>query len=184
VGWVDSDDVISPIALEKTVPILEQSPDIGMVYTDYRIIDGNNQVFGVGDRCSVPYSPERLLVHFLTFHFRLIRRSLYEQVGGVDVSLPCAMDYDLCLKLSEVTQVHHLEQPLYFYRSHGKNISTQQRIEQIQCSQRAILAAIERRGLSDRVDLEMDIQSLFRLVPKSTVMEVRNAHTPPVNLVA
>lgn len=38
-GWVDSDDLLAPTALAETVRILDKYPKIGMVYTDYFLID-------------------------------------------------------------------------------------------------------------------------------------------------
>ena len=107
-GWVDSDDLLAPTALEATVAVLEEFTDVGLVYTNYNLIDEQGRDCGLGKLCRTPYSKEQLLVDFMTFHFRLIRRSVYDRVGGVDDSLASAEDYDLCLKLSEVTEIYHL----------------------------------------------------------------------------
>ena len=88
VCWLDSDDRLAPTALAATVEILEANPEIGMVYTQYQIIDAADRIGGLGSRCHIRYSDIQILVDFMTFHFRLIRRSIYEQVGGVDVSFP------------------------------------------------------------------------------------------------
>ncbi|MBD3886392.1 glycosyltransferase [Phormidium tenue FACHB-886] len=167
VGWVDSDDLLLPSALAETIAHFNTHPNIGMVYSDYEVIDEHNQLKGLGKRCRIPYSPQRLLVDFMTFHFRLMRRSVYEQVGGVDSSFPCAMDYDLCLKLSEVTEIRHLARPLYRYRSHCQSISQGQRHEQIDCAARAVRNALRRRGLSDRLELEVKPPSRFCLRQKA-----------------
>ncbi|HEY9907255.1 MAG TPA: hypothetical protein V6D18_06560, partial [Thermosynechococcaceae cyanobacterium] len=52
----------------------------------YEVIDAQGNSHGIGQRCHIPYSKERLLSDFMTFHFRLMRRSVYEQVGGIDPS--------------------------------------------------------------------------------------------------
>jgi glycosyltransferase involved in cell wall biosynthesis len=166
-AWVDSDDSLAPTALESTVAILDRSPNIGMVYTDYWATDAQGQNRQLGKRCQISYSPHRLLIDFITFHFRLLRRSLYEQVGGIDPSFACAMDYDLCLKLSEVTEVYHLAQPLYDYRTHPHSISGQQRLVQTESAARAVCNAIERRGLGDCLELEVIPPSRFRLRQKT-----------------
>jgi hypothetical protein len=67
----------------------------------------------------------------MTFHFRIFRRSLYEQIDSIDTRFTCAMDYDLSPKLSEVTQVYPLPHLLYFYRDHPDSISQARRLEQI-----------------------------------------------------
>lgn len=170
VGWVDSDDVLAQTALAETTTVLQNDPLLGMVYTNYWVMNQVNQVQGVGRQKQSPYSHEQLLVEFMTFHFRLIRRAVYEQVGGVDVSFACAMDYDLCLKLSEVAGVSHLAEPLYYYRSHAASISQSQRMEQIDCSRRAVENALQRRGMAESYELEVHIQSQFRLRKSALAM--------------
>jgi filamentous hemagglutinin family protein len=156
IGLLDNDDVLAPTVLAETIAILQQFPETGFVYTDYLDIDEKGNILSYGHRCQIPYSQERLLVDFMTFHFRLIRRSLYEQVGGINPFFGNAYDYDLCLKLSEVTQVRRIQKPLYFYRHHSQNVSKTRRQEQILHSQKAIAQALERRGLAD--DLQIDVE--------------------------
>ncbi|WP_392534505.1 CHAT domain-containing protein [Nostoc sp. C117] len=158
IGIVDSDDILAPTALAQTATVLNCHPETGFVYTDYLNIDADSQVLGYGDRCNIPYSPEGLLVNFMTFHFRLMRRSVYNQVGGVNASFAgSAYDYDLCLKLSEVAQVRQLKQPLYFYRIHSQSISVSRRTEQILWSQKAIAQALWRRGLANKLQIDIEL---------------------------
>lgn len=163
VGWVDSDDLIAPQALTETAKVLDAHPAVGLVYTDYFVIDENNSVQGQGTRCRIPYSKERLLVDFMTFHFRLMRRNVFETAGGIDVSFQVANDYDLCLRLSEVTQVAHIAKPLYYYRYHKWSVSHQQRVEQILASKEAISRALIRRGLSERYEINVQIVGKYEL---------------------
>lgn len=169
VGWLDSDDLLAPTALTATVAILDMYPHLGMVYTQHQTIDAEDNIGGLGRRCKIPYSQLQMLVDFMTFHFRLIRRCVYEQVGGVDLSFPCAIDYDLCLKLSEITEFYHLEQPLYFYREHSESISQGQSSKQIYHSQRAVENALERRSLSDVYKLVIRPPKRFELYLKQDI---------------
>lgn len=125
------------------------------------MINEKTQVKGLGHRSQIPYSPDRLLVDFMTFHFRLFRHELYNQIGGINSEFNRAEDYDFCLlRLSEITQFYHLNKPLYYYRQHSQH-TVQQQLAQIQESQSAIAQAIERRSLSDKFELEVDIVSRF-----------------------
>ncbi|NES84758.1 MAG: glycosyltransferase, partial [Moorea sp. SIO2B7] len=117
-GWVDSDDLLAPTALEETASVLDTHPDVGWVYTDYIDIDQNSTPIGYGQCCSIPYSKEGLLYKFMTFQFRLIRRCLFEQAGGIREEFDYAQDYDLCLRLSEISKLKRLKKPLYYYRQH------------------------------------------------------------------
>jgi len=162
-GWVDSDDLLTPTALEETSAVLAAHQEMGLVYTDYVGIDEKGKVKGYGRRCRIPYSKERLLLDLMTFHFRLIRRSVFNQAGGINASFELAMDYDLCLRLSELTEVRHIRKPLYRYRDHQESLSNNRRVEQMHYAQRAIAEALERRGLADRFEVDLQIRGRFSL---------------------
>ncbi|MEH2065886.1 MAG: CHAT domain-containing protein [Nostoc sp.] len=158
IGIVDSDDILAPTALAQTAKVLNHHPETGFVYTDYLNIDRDGKVIGYGHRCDIPYSQESLLVNFMTFHFRLMRRSVYDRVGGVNESFSCtAYDYDLCLRLSELAQVGRVKEPLYFYRNHSQNISVNRKKEQILWSGKAIAQALWRRGLAKKLQIDVEL---------------------------
>jgi glycosyltransferase involved in cell wall biosynthesis len=155
IGWLDSDDLLLPDALAATVKTLDAKPHVGMVYTDHTIVNEAGDYLRLGARCSIPYSPTRLLIDFMTFHFRLIRREIYTLVGGIDLEFKRVEDYDFCLKVSEVTTIHHLQQSLYLYRCHQAMRSERDKLEQQQYCVLAITNALNRRGLKDSYRLSI-----------------------------
>ncbi|NJN48655.1 MAG: glycosyltransferase [Alkalinema sp. RL_2_19] len=165
IGIVDSDDLLAPNALAITVPHLDQQPHLGLVYTDYTIIDEANQIKSPGQH-QTPYDHDRLLVEFMIFHFRIFRHSIYQTVGGFDPEFDCSQDYDLCLKISEVADIQKINQPLYYYRHHRQSICGQRMLEQIQYSQRAIENALQRRGMANDYELELQIFAHCHLIKK------------------
>src|SRR5262249_52029630 len=151
------DDGLAPTALEETAAVLDARADVGVVYTDYLVMDVAGKIKGPGTRTKIPYSKDRLLIDFMTFHFRLMRREIFDQVGMLDQRAEGSEDYDLCLRLSEMTAIHHLPRPLYYYRVHDNAISSAQRLKQIMTSKEAIERAIARRGLGEEMELEVEI---------------------------
>lgn len=161
VGIVDADDWLDPTCLNYCQQWIAKNPDVGMFYTHYYDVfpDGKK---ALGMRCMQAYSPHNLLTNFMTFHFRLLKREVYQEVGGIDTTLPYAQDYDLCLKVSEVAEIMPIPIPLYYYRHHDKpSVSVHQEVSQIVCSRRAVEEAIKRRGLQNR--LEVKYWSVFTL---------------------
>jgi glycosyltransferase involved in cell wall biosynthesis len=179
IGSVDSDDLLAPDALAATVTILDTQPQIGMVYSDHWIIDADGKVQGISAKCQIPYSPDRLLIDFMTFQFRLIRREIYDLVGGIDLAMRYADDYDLCLKISEVTEIHHLRQPLFYYRRHAETMSVKTRDLQTECSALAVRNALVRRGLSDRYQLNVSPTGVFQLRKRADLATI-SEHQPTV----
>jgi glycosyltransferase involved in cell wall biosynthesis len=166
-GWLDSDDAIAPTALAETATFLDSNPTVGMVYTDYLAMDESGHVRGPGSRTKIPYSRDRLLIDFMTFHFRLMRRDAFDRAGGIDESAAGAEDYDLCLRLSEQCEIRKLARPLYFYRVHDKSVSREERLWQIMQSREAIARALVRRGMDKEFEIDVELVGRFRLRRKS-----------------
>jgi glycosyltransferase involved in cell wall biosynthesis len=145
IGILDSDDWLEPTCLEKTIQPFLDGWEVGLVYTDYFIKEAHyqNPVFN---------SHNMLFPGNCPFHFRLWSRSAYEDTEEIDLSLDAAVDYDLMLKLSEVTSFTRIPEPLYHYRIHDGQISKTHKDIQLVCAKRAAQNAIARRGLDDRLE--------------------------------
>lgn len=92
-----------------------------------------------------------------------MRKGAFNAAGGIDPSIQVAIDYDLCLRLSEVTQFAHVAKELYYYRTHPETISHGQRLEQILASKETIARALVRRGLGDLYQIDVEIVGQFSL---------------------
>jgi len=82
------------------------------------------------------------------------------------IAFLAAQDYDLCLRLSEVTEVteiSHVDKPLYLYRNDQDNVSHNKQFVQIEFTHKAITGALERRRLADKIELEVQVQPRFVL---------------------
>ena len=166
IGQLDSDDLLEPPALELTVKALDEHPNWGMVYTNYRDIDEQGQLTRVGWRCSIPYSSHTLLTAFMTFHFRLIRKSIYQEVGGFDSNFDRIEDYELCLRLSEMTKIGKIDQFLYQYRFHPDSLKSMARLEVILLAKEVIELALKRRGFNENLQVQIEYNPQILLVSK------------------
>ena len=57
-GWIDSDDILAPTALEETAIFLDNNPQVGLVYTDYLIINEKNQSAWVKENAVKSHIPQ------------------------------------------------------------------------------------------------------------------------------
>ncbi len=166
--WIDSDDQFSyPGTVRDLSQLLDADQSCCLAYGDYFVIDERGRTLGVGDRCRIQYNPRRLLIDLMVFHPRLLRRSDYINVGGIDDSYSCAFDYDLVLKLSELKgrKIVHYPRAGYLYRWHRSNISILHHNRQVAESQRAINQALKRRGMDQEYRLQVsDGGSKFSLI--------------------
>ncbi|MEO6908447.1 MAG: glycosyltransferase [Abditibacteriaceae bacterium] len=148
IGWVDADDMLTAHTLESTNWVLDQYPQYGLVYTDHHEMDEQSRITHVGTRSQYPYSRDNLLLHFMSFHFRLFRHELYARIEPLNPAYRVAQDYEFCLKMSEITDFIHLPLALYKYRAHVESLSNQKYKLQSEVCLQLIRDALARRGLT------------------------------------
>jgi|GEM_PF-2427353 len=99
-----------------------------------------------------------------------------DAVRGLDVRYERAEDYDLCLRLSEVTEIRCVPKPLYFYCQHLGNL-TKDESEQIRWSYRAVRLCCE---ILNRLGLNHCLNSTrFKAMTNSVSTPLKPVRHPP-----
>ena len=163
---LDSDDLLEPQALSAMLAFMRAHPQLGMAYSQYIEIDEDGAFLADGKRFLTPYSPQQLLVDFMTYQFRLLRSDAYRAIGGFDTAMGISPDYDLCLRMSEHYPIAHLAKPLYRYRMRRDSISRGSRLRQVRASFDAAQRALLRRGLQGQFSLSLGVRPRHVLLPK------------------
>jgi glycosyltransferase involved in cell wall biosynthesis len=147
VAALDSDDTLAPTAVEEVLQVFSEHPDLDVVYTDRVMVGHGPEHLGVN--CLIPYSMEGMLHHCLIRQLTVVRRWMFEAVGGFG-RVPFADDYEMGMRLSELAQVHHLQRPLYrFNHDHEiPSVTTTQRAAQRRAVQQIQRQAYLRRGMT------------------------------------
>ena len=163
VALLDHDDELTPDALERVNLHLEAHPDQDYIYSDEDKLDEE------GNKCEPffkpDWSPELATSCMYTCHFSVYRRSVIEFIGGWHAGFDGAQDYDLMLRVTEVTdRIGHIPHVLYHWRKIAGSTasSIDAKDDASDAGQRALEAAVERRGLDATVELG-DRPNLFRL---------------------
>lgn len=148
VGLLDHDDVLTPDALLQVAHCLSGSPEADLIYSDEDKLTPLGKVdhpFYKPD-----FSPELLDSFNYITHFTVIRRTLFEQVGGFREGFDGSQDYDLILRVSEqARKVEHVPRPLYHWRMVEGSTASDIRAKGDpfrQASYRALQDALRRRG--------------------------------------
>jgi hypothetical protein len=120
---LDCDDVWLPGKLEAQLAIMRARPEVGVVHTDYEVV---NEEGRVEERARARYSQEPLVQAFAGGHTALpstllMRRSVLDQVGALDPDLYGSEDSDLTIRLYTVTEFECVDQVLVrkLQRGHG-----------------------------------------------------------------
>ena len=162
---LDGDDALEPTAFAALLDALAENPAAGMAYSRHVLIDANGRVLGAGPLCELPYSPQGLLLDFMTGPLRIMRMQACRDAGGFHSTHADAIDYDLCLRLSEVTQVIHVPQVLYRRRIHPLAPDVARWAEGIEARYAAFVDAVRRRGLDAQYDHALHVDSWHILQP-------------------
>ncbi|NLO05624.1 MAG: glycosyltransferase [candidate division WS1 bacterium] len=120
VAILDSDDVASPDRLELSLAAFERDPGLGVVAGMWDVIDSRDCVIATprgGALCDEAIRESLLYERNRIAHSSaMIRRELMERIGGYDVELPAAQDYDLFLRLLPHCRFLRLGERLLSYR--------------------------------------------------------------------
>jgi GT2 family glycosyltransferase/archaellum component FlaC len=111
---LDHDDLYDPTALyENARAINETEADVLYSDEDHLSVGGMH----VNPFYKPDFSPDLLRSQMYICHLLVIRRSLFESIGGFDSRFDGSQDYDLMLRLSEATdKIVHIPKVLYNWR--------------------------------------------------------------------
>ena len=144
---LDADDAALPERLARQHAFLATHPDVGLLGTGAREIDARGHEIRLIRPPEDDGAIRRVLIRRNPFVHSAImmRRSLVEQVGGYDASFPVAQDYDLWLRLSGVTRMANLPDPLVVRRLVPGRVTLERDSERLRAEARARWRAIRRR---------------------------------------
>jgi GT2 family glycosyltransferase len=118
ITWTSDDNRFLPRALQEMTRFLEQHPSVALVYSDCVLIGDQGEYLR-----DFPSLPPSRLAYVDTLACFLYRRSMYETLGGYDVDLFLAEDYEYWLRAYRQFEFAQLPQVLYQYRWHNRSLT-------------------------------------------------------------
>lgn len=155
VALLDQDDTIPEHALVYVVEAINRRPDASIVYSDEDKIDE------AGVRFSPSFKPdfnwELFLGQNLVSHLGIYSRLLVEQVGGFREGVEGSQDWDLALRVLELSspeQIVHIPRVLYHWRATPGSAaySSNAKPYALGAGVRAVKEYLARSGISAEVD--------------------------------
>lgn len=163
VAFLDQDDELEEGALGAVAEAVLDHSDADVLYTDQDKLDES------GTRTE-PYfkpgwSPDLLLSNMYLGHLLVVRRSLFDRVGGLRSEFDGSQDYDLALRVTEAARrvVHVPVVGYHWRRTLGSTaLDYGSKPQADQAARRALAEAMERRG--ERAVVESgQVLSTFRV---------------------
>ncbi len=134
VKFLDSDDLLlSAESLAEMVALLDDHPEVGLVYAQALKVDAQDRVFGIHPRGQGPsyiQSGEDEVRALLTrWAYMLptaaiVRRSVLERAGPFHPEIKIGEDWDLWIRVANTAAVAYLDHPVAVYRVHGSSQTT------------------------------------------------------------
>jgi len=123
---LDADDYFDENLLLIESNILDNDPEIHMVYPDYYRITKQGEII---DHCRLLKAnvEVKLLDRSPLAAGAMYRRYCYDAIGGYNEGLRYQEDYDFWIKFIDKFNVYNVNLPLIYYRQHGNNIKEEVR---------------------------------------------------------
>ncbi len=154
IALLDCDDLLTPNALYEMAKKLNENPSYDFIYSDEDKVDekGKNRN---NPHFKPDWSPDTMMSLMYTCHFSMFRKTMIEQVGGMRVGLEGSQDYDLVLRVMEVTnQIGHIPKILYHWRTRAESTANDMAAKPyiLNSTIKAKEDALERRGLKGHLE--------------------------------
>lgn len=120
---LDADDFLEEEALEKMSLALDKDDKLGLVFPDYYYVDANGNRTGIEQRHNFE---KEVSLFDQPAHgaCTMIRLQFLKELGGYNESFTCQDGYDLWIKFITHHKVSNINIPLFSYRRHGQNLTT------------------------------------------------------------
>ena len=123
---LDADDFFHEEAIQQLVNQLEKNSSSVAVFPDYAVIDQAGNIMHYESRNNFK---KDVALYDSPAHgaCTLIRAETLKEVGGYNESYLCQDGWDAWLKLLQHGKVENISLPLFFYRQHGENLTSNKR---------------------------------------------------------
>ncbi len=119
-AWLNSDDVYQPGAVSRAVGFLLAHPEVGMAYGEAVYIDENGAPIGRFPAAQTDLRRLRRGYVHIPQQAAFFRASLWRLVGPLDPTLYFAMDYDLWLRIAELSPIRFVPEIWAGFRLHSE----------------------------------------------------------------
>lgn len=123
IAFLDDDDIWAPTKLEKQVNVLDENPEVGLVYTGKKTVYPEYNIsYTHAPKATGDLSTKIFLAnHIGSTSNVMLRKELFEEVGLFDEQLPSMQDREMWMRVCQVTQIGAVDEPLFIYMNEQDN---------------------------------------------------------------
>lgn len=120
---LDADDYLHETALKELSEKLESDPELGLVFPNYYLVNKSDIIISEEIRHDFDKEVE-LLDQAAHGACTMIRTSFLKELGGYNEDYTCQDGYELWVKFTRKFKVSNVGTPLFYYRQHGANLTS------------------------------------------------------------
>ena len=125
IALLDHDDTLASFALFEVVTAINLTKSVDFIYSDEDKINEKNNF-----RSEPYFKPDFAIDTFRSnnyiCHFTVIKKSLFDKIGGFRSGFDGSQDYDIFLRATEVAEkIVHISKILYHWRVHSNSVASQ-----------------------------------------------------------
>lgn len=143
-GILDSDDVLTPEALETMYSAHAEYPNAGLIYSQFMYCDEGLKPFERGYGRQIPEGRTNLDSDCVS-HFKTFKLKYYNQTEGYNEDIYYAQDKDISYKIEEVSKLQFIDKVLYYYKVHPKALSQGNNYTGLEYVSKSKMNALKRR---------------------------------------
>lgn len=171
VALLDHDDDLAPHALFKVVEVLNKNKKLDFIYTDEDKVELNGQ--HIDPFFKPDWSPNLLTSFMYTGHLTIYRKELVNKVGRFRSKYNFSQDYDLALRISEITKkIYHIPEILYHWRTLPESSSAGGKPFARKSNIAALEDAVRRRGYQAKVHEYSYANKINYYLKKETLVSI------------
>jgi glycosyltransferase involved in cell wall biosynthesis len=123
IAFLDDDDEWFESKLEKQIETFNENPNVGLVYTGCQVVHTDHKgTYSITPKMKGNLSNEILMFNYIgSTSSVVILREIFNKAGHFDVNIPQLQDYDLWIRVCQLTKVDYVSEPLIKYLVHNSN---------------------------------------------------------------
>lgn len=122
IAFLDDDDEWLPEKIQKQLNVFEKDENMGLVCTGQTYINDDNgtsykKFFEPSYDCSKEILKSNVIGPTITV---MVKKDILQSAGLFDVRLPAKQDYDLWIRICQITKIGFVKEPLVNYHNSNK----------------------------------------------------------------
>lgn len=160
IAFLDDDDEWMPTKLQEQMLIFDKDESIGLVYTGAEVIyTANNSKYNIIPTKKGDLSEDILAFNYIgTTSSVMARKGIIDQAGRFDIEMPALQDYDLWIRICQITKIDFVKKPLikYYFHTNSNQITNsilknQQAIEIIDKKYNNLITQLSKKKQNKRL---------------------------------